>query len=209
MNKIVKWVLISVGIIGGTLAGLYFLFLLALGHAMGAFDRTYTKADLIEHYEAKAPELRALSTYVNARVPAHASVEIEFDGTRTIPIFHVKARGVHSNNWDVAWDSPKADTLLQQLGWTRQTLTSLQARLDRAGCISVSSGEPCNIGYQRSGMGKFSYNLFARPMSDSVKEQYNRGCVYCFYKPGVVFEYGGGAVGPQCFPSEPVGSSRP
>ena len=52
------------------------------------------------------------------------------------------------------WESPKAETLLQQLGWIRQTLTMLFDKLDEADCISIASGEPSNIGYKRSGVGK-------------------------------------------------------
>jgi len=178
--------------------------MLALAHAFGAFDKTYTQVDLIRHYEAKAPELWALKSYVNSIVPAHQSVTIEFDGQRTIPIFHVQVNDVYDSNWDVKWDSHRADTLLQQLGWTRQTLSTLQAKLDRAGCISIASGEPCTIGYQRSGMGKYSYKLFAGPMSDSLQAQYSRSCTYIVYKPQVVLEYGGGAIGPQCFKEKQI-----
>jgi hypothetical protein len=201
MNRIVKGVLITAGVLATLAAGAYLLFMVALAHAFGAFDRTYTKADLIRHYEAKALKITALSTYINSLVPADQAVDIEFEDDH-IGIFHVKTNGVYSTNWDVAWDSPKADSLLQQLGWTRQTLTTLQAKLDQVGCISIASGEPCTIGYQRSGMGKFSYTLFSHPMSDSLKTQYLHSCTSIIYKPRVVLEYGGGAVGPQCFPQE-------
>ncbi|UOQ74732.1 hypothetical protein [Hymenobacter cellulosilyticus] len=199
MNVIVKRLLITTGVVVALMVGAYTCWLIVLAHAFGAFDPTYTKADLIRHYEAKAPELWALNAYINSIVPAHQSVDIEFDGQRTIPIFHLKVNGIYDSNWDVKWDSAQADTLLHQLGWTRQTLTTLQAKLDQAGCISIASGEPCTIGYQRSGMGKYSYNLFSGPLSDSLKVQYSSGCTHIVYKPQVVLEYGGGAVGPQCF----------
>lgn len=204
MNKIVKRVVLITGLIVALVVGAYICWMLALAHAFGAFDKTYTQVDLIRHYEAKAPELWALKSYVNSIVPAHQSVTIEFDGQRTIPIFHVQVNDVYDSNWDVKWDSHRADTLLQQLGWTRQTLSTLQAKLDRAGCISIASGEPCTIGYQRSGMGKYSYKLFAGPMSDSLQAQYSRSCTYIVYKPQVVLEYGGGAIGPQCFKEKQI-----
>ncbi|GAB3660062.1 hypothetical protein GCM10027594_30570 [Hymenobacter agri] len=202
MNNIVKWGLIGIGVALTTAILTYVGWMVAIAYAMGAYDKPYTKADLIFHYEATAPKLRALSAYINTIVPADKSVEIEFDGRRTIPIFHVSDHETRSSNWDVPWDSPKADTLLHTLGWTRQTLTTLQDRLDEAGCISITSGEPCVIGFQRSGMGKYSYDLFAHPLSDSLKAEYTDGCSYIFYRSNVVLEYGGGAIGPQCFPGE-------
>ncbi|WP_019949739.1 hypothetical protein [Hymenobacter aerophilus] len=200
MNKVVKWVLIASGVAVVGVAGFYGVMMVAVAAAFGAFDPTYTQADLIENYEARATQLRALNAYINTITPADKSVNIEFDGQRTLAIFHVRATGYNSSNWDVKWDSPKADSLLQQLGWTRQTLTTLYDKLDEADCISIASGEPSNIGYKRSGMGKFSYNIFAQPMSDSLSRQYSSSCTYIIYKPGVVLEYGGGAIGPQCFP---------
>ena len=207
MNKLVKWVLIGIGVALTTAILTYVGWMVALSAALGAYDKVYTKADLIAHYEATTSQLQSLRTYINAIVPAGKSVFIEFDGQRALPIFHVSDHETHSNNWDVPWDSPKADSLLHTLGWTRQTLTTLHEKLNEAGCISITSGEPCVIGFQRSGMGKYSYDLFARPMSDSLRAQYARSCTYIPYKPGVVLEYGGGAIGPQCFPGEPTGAS--
>ena len=199
MNRTVKRVLIASSLIVVVVAGVYLYWMMTLASAFGAFDRTYTQADLVQHYEAHAPALWALNTYLNARVPAHHAVEIEFEGDRTIRIFHVEANGLYSSNWDVPADSPKADSLLHALGWTRQTLATLHQKLAQIGCISIASGEPGTIGYQRSGMGKYSFKLFAYPPTDSVKRQYSGSCTDIFYKPRVVLEYGGGAIGPQCF----------
>ena len=200
MHKAIKWMLISGGVALGAGAAYYVYTLVAIAMAFGAFDPTYTKADLIQNYEGRAAQIQALSRYINDITPAGKTVVIEFDGDQTIPIFHVGADGLSGSNWDVKWNSSKTDTLLQQLGWPRQTLTTLHEKLQQADCISIASGEPSVIGYKRSGMGKFSYDIFARPLSDSLSEQYNNACTYIFYKPRVVLEYGGGAVGPQCFP---------
>jgi len=203
MHRIVKTVSITIGLIITLAVGALLYWLIALG----AFAPTYSQTDLIRHYEAEALELWALKAYLNSIVPAHHSVVIEFEGQRTIPIFHVQVNEAYDSNWDVPWDSPQADTLLQQLGWTRQTLTTLQAKLDQASCISIASGEACTIGYQRSGMGMYSYILFSTPLSDSVQAQYSRSCSYIVYKPQVVLEYGGGAIGPQCFEEKRIHST--
>jgi hypothetical protein len=98
--------------------------------------------------------------------------------------------------------SRKVDSLLWKLNWTDQTLKTLKEKLDAANCISVESGEPCKIGFQRSGMGKYYYNLFEKPIPDSEKRRYNDSCTYILYNDNVVLEYGGGAIGLQCFPKQ-------
>ena len=196
MDKILKWGLIA---LGTGVVGFVGYFLFVVYALSSVFDTTHTKADLINNYKSKSREIVALSTYINNLVPAGHQVDIEFDGQETIPIFHVQTGEVYSSNWGVGWNSGRADTLLQQLGWPRQTLLALQEKLDAAGCISIASGDPCKVGYQRSGMSKYSYNVFARPMSDSLKEAYNNGCRYIYYNNRVALEYGGGAMGPDCF----------
>ena len=99
MNKALKWVLISIGVAVGTVVGYYIFVTVAVAVAFGAFDPTYTKADLIQNYEARAAQIQALSTYINAITPAGKSVMIEFDGQRTIPIFHVGTKAHYSSNW--------------------------------------------------------------------------------------------------------------
>lgn len=196
MNKFVKWLLILVGVVVGSCVT-YCLVLMAGFYYV--FGPGYSKTDLIDNYGKNKEKLVALSRYINAIVPAGKEVAIEFKGRRSIPIFHVRTPGATASNWDVAWNSPKADTLLRQLGWTHETLTILKDKLDEADCISVSNGEPCTIGYQRSGMGEYSYKLFAKSLPDSLRQKYNDGCTYIYYRDNVVLEYGGGAIGSQCF----------
>lgn len=75
----------------------------------------------------------------------------------------------------------------------------LKEKMDNANCISVESGEPFTIGYQRSGMGMYFYNLFDKPLTDSLKKAYNDGCMHILYNEKVALELGGGAIGQQCF----------
>ena len=72
--------------------------------------------------------------------------------------------------------------------------------LDKANCISVYNKDAIEIGYARSGMGKYSYLIFDKSLTEEEKDKYNNGCEYIFYKDNIVLEYGGGAIGSQCFP---------
>ena len=48
-------------------------------------------------------------------------------------------------------------------------------------------------------MGVYMYKVFDEPLDDKLTEKYNDGCTYIFHEENIVLEYGGGAVGPQCF----------
>ena len=197
MNKTVKWILIVV--VGGLI--LFFCYIYYI-FSVFSFDdgKYYSKQDLKENYNQKTQQIAELKTYINKITPANKSVDIEFDGNKRLAIFHVIDNGTYDSNWDLKVNSKKVDTLLSKLGWTQQTLITLKERLDAANCISVKNGEPCNIGFQRSGMGKYYYNLFDKPIPDSLRKNYNDSCTYILYNDTLLLEYGGGAVGPQCFP---------
>lgn len=167
-----------------------------------SFDsgKHYSKEELIDNYKSKTNEILELKAFIDQHVPTNKSVDIEFDGNKKLIFFHVVDNGNYDSNWDLKVNSKKVDTLLQKLNWTRQTLTTVKEKLDAANCISVKSGEPCNIGFQRSGMGKYYYNIFTAPIADKMIAKYNDSCTYILYNKNVVLEYGGGAIGPQCFP---------
>ena len=196
--KILKWLLIA----GGILCLVYIgVSLWAFSVFSNSFDEFHSKEELIDNYKNKEKEIYEVKKYISTIVPADKSVEIEFDGNRKFFIFHLGGNGNYDSNWDLGVDTKKTDTLLQKLGWTRETLTILKVKLDNANCISVASGNPCNIGWQRSGMGKYSYNIFDTPIPDSLAKTYNDSCQYILYNNKLALEYGGGAIGPQCFPN--------
>jgi hypothetical protein len=202
MNKaLLKYILIAIGVLLLLFGGYVYMIASAFDFGDGKF---YSKQDLINHYKAKTQEIQELKRYINSIVPPGKVIDIEFEGEDKLAIFHVEDNGIYDSNWDLGLSSSKVDTLLQKLNWTKENLQVLKVKLDSAGCISVKSGEPCNIGFQRSGMGKYFYNLFDGPVSDSLRTQYNRSCTHVFYTDRIVLEYGGGAIGPQCFPMDTV-----
>ncbi len=196
MNKTLKWILIIVG--SGLLIFVGYVFFV---FSTFSFDdgKYYSKQDLIDNYNHKTQQIIEVKQYINSVVPPGKTVDIEFEGNKKFFIFHVVDNGTYDSNWDLKLNSAKVDTLLNKLSWTKKTLTTLKDKLDAANCISVKSGEPCNIGFQRSGMGKYYYNIFDKAIPDNLKDKYNDSCTYILYNDKVVLEYGGGAVGPQCF----------
>lgn len=206
-KKLIKYLLVVVGII--ILSLVYFW-----DHPVFIFARsfywTYTKQDLIQNYKAKQAELEELKRHIKTIVPPDMAIFIEFEGRNSLAIFHLTSYSAtgknHDENWNLAINAEKTTFLLKQLGWTIETLNSLKTKLDRANCISIASDSktdsPVSIGYQRSGWGKYSYLLFHQPLTEKQKKDYIDGCAAIYFQEKVVLEYGGGAVGPQCFPDK-------
>ena len=91
---------------------------------------------------------------------------------------------------------------MKKIGWNQNTLKFIQKLLTEANCISIKNGKMTNIGFARSGMGKYSYNIFENKLDQKEISEFNDGCTYIYYKDNIVLEYGGGAIGPQCFPNK-------
>lgn len=199
MNQFIKILLIISGTILLTICG----FLLLLHFALdGIFtDPSYDEKDLIKNYEKHSTDIIEAKTYFKSILPDGASVSIEFDNDEELGIFHVELDSIYLSNWNLKVNSKKVDSLLTELKWTTKELKTLKEKLDKANCISISgTNDPIVIGWQRSGFGLFSYVIFDQNLNENKIKDYNDGCTYIYYKDNVVLEYGGGAVGPQCFP---------
>lgn len=98
-----------------------------------------------------------------------------------------------------------SEVLLEQikfLGWNTNTLMEIKNLLDKANCISIENGEISTVGFARSGMGKYSYKFFKNNLNKEEQSEYNDGCLYIYHERNIVLEFGGGAVGQQCFEKE-------
>ena len=151
-----------------------------------------------------------LKSFYSSIVPSNKFVEIEFDDND-----HLFRFGIYSLDsttkqlvfpgfleWDLNTNSKTVKSAIATIGWTQKTLDTLKQRLDNANCISIESGEPCRIGFQRRDMGKYYYRIFDKPMSDSLVAFYKQYCAYNYYNRQVVFEWGAGAIGGDCYPTQ-------
>ncbi|MFC6997830.1 hypothetical protein [Rufibacter roseus] len=185
-----------------------------------------SKNKLIENYEKHKVEIGKIKEEYSKLVPEKHIVYIEFEPASkiltipeqiTIKIYKAKddtakthtydgqrndKLKVVSQNYNLKPDSKELEYIITSLGWTKQTLVKIKELLDRVNCVSIENGEVSTIGFARSGMGKYSYKLFDSQLTENQKQRYNNGCEYIFYKDNVVLEYGGGAIGPQCFEKE-------
>lgn len=169
-----------------------------------------SKKELIENIKTNYSSIDQLQTFYTKLIPKEYSVHIEFAPPEkilnigeNINISASKKKGGHIfQEWHVELSSPKVDSLLKIIKLTRKDLTQLQDHLRKAHCISVSNGNPFGIGFARSGMGMYSFLVFDHKLSPKEIEMHNNGCEYIFYKENIVLQYGGGAIGPQCFPDK-------
>ena len=220
LGRVIKWLLISCGL--GILGffGYWFIILFS----SGLFDSS-SKAELIENYKIKEKEIIELKNYFNSIVPKNYSVYIEFKSDTKIDL-KVYEDEINSNSENnglfVQWNinpydytekpktksqkskyDPKTESLNYvklKLKWTDRTFKKIKAMLDNANCISIENGEPSQIGFARSGMGKYNYTVFNAKIPDSITSRYKIECENIIYSDKVILNYGSGAFGSMCFP---------
>jgi hypothetical protein len=219
-EKAIKWLLISCGIV----VHLFVIYRVIIFFSTGLFASS-SKAELIENYIDKEKEIIELKNYFNSIIPQNYSVYIEFKSDTKIDLkVYDEERNSNSENYGLfmQWDinpydyveKPKAknekseydpkteslDYLKLKLKWTDSTFKKIKEMLDRANCISIENGEPSEIGFARSGMGKYCYTIFNSKIPDSLKSTYKIECENIIYNDKVVLTYGSGAFGSTCFP---------
>jgi hypothetical protein len=171
-----------------------------------------SKKELVENIKSNYASVAALKTGYEKLVPKIFFVSIEFDAAEnllsmpeSISLTIEKKIGKDSvpmQDWNLPYHSDKLDEMLKVVGWSYETLKAIKKLLDAAHCISIENREITDIGFARSGMGKYSYLLFDKDLTREQIKKYNDGCSAIFYKKNIVLEYGGGAIGPDCFPDK-------
>ena len=186
-----------------------------------------SKRELIRNYEARRSEILRLKEEYQKYIPKNYIVDLEFEPESkiltigeeiTIKVYKIDSAAdeshvnkeiqrndnlkVVSQNWNLKPGSKRLEQVLISIGWTNQTLIEIKQLLYNANCVSIKNGIVTTIGFARSGMGKYSYKILENFLTQKQKDEHNNGCEYIYYKDNVVLEYGGGAVGPQCFERE-------
>ena len=179
--------------------------LLVVGYNIFVAPDTVCNPDIMaEHYEKNALKMKELIQYTNQALDDSAAIQLEFEHG-DISIFHVSSK--RDSLWSSHWNEDaedKKDSLRAVVGLTSDELEEIEDRLDELGCIGISTKKDrasCVIYFRRVVMGMYSYILFDEPMDEKEKEYYMGDPAYIPYSETVVFEYGGGAIGLQVFPS--------
>jgi len=169
-----------------------------------------SKKELIENIDNNSNNITLLKNEFGKLIPANHVVSIEYnpadsiwDQKESFNISIVKnTNGTKTfyQEWNLEPKGAKLKKVLKSLNWSNETLEKIKSLLKNANCISVDNDEIVTIGFARSGMGLYSFKLFKTALSPEEIIKFNDHCLYIFYKNNIVLEYGGGAVGNQCFP---------
>ena len=161
---------------------------------------------MAEHYDKNKSGIQELVDYTNQSLDKGAQMHLEFEHGK-ISIFHVigKNDSIRSNNWDVR-SKERIDSLMQVVGLNHEELDNIRRKLKKVGCISIVTPNTFSdynvIGFRRVGMSMYSYRIYNRSMNTEEKNEYDEDPMFIPYTDRVVFEYGGGAIGPQTFGEE-------
>lgn len=169
-----------------------------------------SKQELVANIDSNFDKISFLKSSYLKLVPKDYVVSIEFNPANEITstkesidlaIEHLYNKQTdYKKEWNLEYNSKVLTEMIKPLGWTIETLTVIKKLLSEAKCVSIENGAITTIGFARSGMGKYFFKLFDSDLNSDQIKQYHDGCQYIYYKKNIVLEFGGGAVGSQCFP---------
>lgn len=157
-----------------------------------------------EHYKEYGGQMEKLHRSVCDQLKPNTGIALEFERGQ-VSIFHIlNENGEGERCWNPS--EQKTDSLLSQAGLNRKQLKDIERKLKEIHCISIEvqarPDAPYAIGFRRVGMGMYRYRLYPKPLSLDEQKKLNDDCSLIVYSPHVVFEYGSGAIGSDCFPGK-------
>ncbi len=216
--KIFKWVLVTFSI----------AVIFAVYHYYQEFGDLFSSTNIIElrdNWIERKSDILFAKNFFNEVTPPGYTIKIEFcrNSKINLSIYELNqtardGRILWFQAWDIdyenyiipkptKWDSLDSapitrslDVALKKINWNIATINQLKQKLRNANCITVESGEPTKIGFRRSSLGLYSYDIFSSSIPIEKKSYYNDSLQYIYYSDSLVFEYGGGAFGRQSFP---------
>jgi len=200
MSITLKYILIGLGFIFVIIGFGIFTINTMIASAFGFLDKNYSVSELKEEYYSNEKEIDELILYFNTIKPKDKIVSIEFKDDEIIGRLAIRNNGVGKKffqSWNFNKEVLITPDIKNMLGWDLETIEILKEKLDNADCISIEDGEPIKIGFKRGGMGMYSFDVFQNKLTD--RNNFNNNCQYILVNNKFALEYGGGAVGPQCF----------
>lgn len=159
-----------------------------------------------KHYEKHRAQMEELHRYVGEAVADSCAVTMQFDG-KIIDRFHVT--GPHDEYPSMHWNEDALalkDSLMAVVGLTEEEFEGIRQRLREMGCkgIEYSQNTPAwiTIRFRYVGFGGYDYIIYNRPMTDEERATAIEDMTLIPYSDRCVFQFGGGAIGPQEFSKE-------
>ena len=138
----------------------------SIDSALGLNDKVYSVSELKFEYLKNEKEIEELIKYFKSIQPKDKSIDIEFKDNKTLSRLKIDYKD--SLKADYVQGNVQVKSLLdtvfeKDLHWNEEQIDILNEKLDKANCISIEDGEPIKIGFKRSGLGMFSFNVFMKP----------------------------------------------
>lgn len=201
MSPVFKYILIGFTTIMGLLMICFLYMVISIASVFGGiFERDYSIDELKTEYNDKEKKIDDLIKYFNQIKPKDKNVAIEFKNDKILERLVIVPSDTAKKSyqgWDINVKSLYQQEFKKDLNWSEDQVDELKNRLDEANCISIEDGEPIKIGFKRYGMGMYSFNVFQKNETD--RSLFNDGCTYILVNYKLALEYGGGAIGRQCF----------
>jgi hypothetical protein len=179
------------------------------------------KSDLINNYEERSKEIISLKEYYFKIVPSNYLVRIRYNSNRNVDLAVYESKidseeyDLFFQKWNIDLDNyietPQTDyqkkyegktnsleLTKKKLNWNDKTFNELKFKLDNAGCIGITSGNPTEVEYGYRALAVYSYLIFDDNLDKEQQKEYSNDCNLLFYKDNVVLCYGSGAIGDDC-----------
>ena len=169
-------------------------------------DKNCTPDTMAIHYETYYTNMKDLHNYLKTAIDDSCSIDLEFDGRRAEK-FHVKnaTTNMRQKHWNEDAELLK-DSLMTIVGLTEEEYTNIRKQLKDMDCLGIGfsqlSSDKMTIYFCRKGLGLYSYNIYSRPLTEKEECNAIEDLALIPYNEHCIFEYGGGAIGPQTFTTE-------
>lgn len=150
----------------------------------GTFDTTPTMARMEEEFNHHPNKYKALADYFSASLPKGQPLRVTFglgqgwfDGP-TLTVANAYGPSNLRGGLDTDIDSDSTRALLAQLGWTTQTVATLEQMLQDIGCNVVTINldieyAPVEVYSYQRGWCFRSYLVFAQPVNSVLAKRYS------------------------------------
>lgn len=159
---------------------------------------------MAKHYDEYHTNMKDLHSYMKDAIDDSCSIVIEFE-KKEPGIFHIAKGKEYSQHWNEDAIRLK-DSLMAAIGLTSEECNTIRKKLKQMECIGIEysqyTPEEIQIHFRRVGMGRYSYNIYSRPLTEEEKCKSIEDYALIPYNEHCIFEYGGGAIGPQTFTIE-------
>ncbi len=162
---------------------------------------------LEKNYLKHSSQMEQAIDYTLSCIQDGNGLEIEFEGSDSVGIFHICIDGI----WDGAWNPSRnqVDSLAARIGLSRGNLNELRDLLFKAECHSIrivkqdGTYDVATLMFRRDMDSAYYYDIHSMNMSESEMETINADdYTRIVYNSRVCFVYGGPAFGDIAFPGK-------